>query len=375
MSRPAMDVDVAVIGAGVVGLAAAVELARRGRSVAVLERNARAGQETSSRHSGVIHAGIYYPTGSLKARLCVAGRRALVAFCARHRVPHRLCGKLILAVSPDEEATLEGLLATARANGVEGIRRAARAEVRRRQPAVRAAAALWSAGTGIVDAEELVRALDRQLAARGGHLLCGQPVTGLEPVAGGWRVIARPARGEEHAIHARDVVNAAGLWAPELARAAGLTPPRQHLCKGVYFWTPRPLADGLIYPVPEAGLRGLGIHATVDLGGRLRFGPDTEYVARIDYGVDPDRAAAFERAVVRYLLDLVPGDLRPDTAGIRPKLAGPGEGFADFAIDLHGEPGGGRLLSLYGIESPGLTASLGLGAEVAARLGFGPPLT
>ncbi len=372
------DVEVVVIGAGVVGLAVARELALRGLSVVVLERNPRPGQETSSRHSGVIHAGIYYPTGSLKARLCVEGRRRLVEFCGRYGVPHRITGKLIVAVSPAQEASLGYLRRQARANGVEEVAPISLAEVRRREPRVRCAAALWSPVTGIVDAEELIRALDRQFAAAGGHLLTDHRVTGLEPDTRGWRVEVRPGRGEAYAIRATHVVNAAGLGAVALASIAGQSVPPLHLCKGTYFWTPRPLVQGLVYPLPEAGLAGLGIHTTVDLAGRIRLGPDTEYVDRIDYEVDAGREEAFREAAARYLPDLAPGDLRPDTAGIRPKLVGPDEGVQDFRIERTEASGGAVLLSLLGIESPGLTASLAIGREVADRLGVprgrvGPP--
>lgn len=363
------DVDVVVIGAGVVGMAVGHELASRGSSVAVLERNARPGQETSSRHSGVIHAGIYYPTGSLKARLCVEGRHRLLEFCGRHRVPHRITGKLIVAIADGEAEALEDLRTRAHANGVDEVRRVTRDEARRREPGGHCAAALWSPVTGIVDADALIRALDRRLAARGGHLFTDHEVVGLAPEPGGWRVEVRPGRGERHRIRAAQVVNAAGLGAQAVARLAGQPAPALYPCKGSYFWTPRPLVRGLVYPLPEAGLQGLGIHTTVDLDGRIRFGPDTEYVERIDYGVDASRAGAFLDAASRYLPDLRPGDLRPDTAGIRPKLVGPGGGFADFCIDGLEAAGGGHLLSLFGIESPGLTASLAIAREVAARLG------
>lgn len=363
------DVDVVVIGAGVVGMAVGRELAARGRSVAVLERNGRAGQETSSRHSGVIHAGIYYPTGSLKARLCVEGRRQLLEFCGRHGVPHRITGKLIVAVTDREEGALEELRARAHANGADEIRHITRDEVRRREPGVRCVAALWSPMTGIVDAEALIRALDRRLATHGGHLLLDHEVVGLSPDPHGWRVDVRPGRGVPHRIRATHVVNAAGLRAQTVARLAGQPAPALHPCKGSYFWTPRPVVRGLVYPLPEAGIQGLGIHTTVDLDGRIRFGPDTEFVERIDYGVDASRAGAFLEAASRYLPDLRPGDLRPDTAGIRPKLVGPGGDFADFRIDGFGAAGGGNLLSLFGIESPGLTASLAIAREVVAQLG------
>lgn len=353
------DVTVVVIGAGVVGLAVGRALARRGTAVAVIERNSRAAQETSARHSGVLHSGLYYPTGSLKARACVEGRRRLVAFCERHAVSHRVCGKLIVS-NDDEEAGLQRLLEQGLANGVEQLARVTAAQIRRREPNVIATAGLLCAATGIVSSDELAAALERQLLAHGGVLLLGQEVVGLTRRSGGWTVRVRPARGDSYEFGCERVINAAGLWAGQVAGLAGLERPAVHYCKGDYFWTTRPVVRGLVYPLPEPGLRGLGIHTTVDLAGRIRFGPDTSWVDTLHYDVDQTKAASFARAVGRYLDGIDAQDLQPDTAGIRPKLSR-GTGFVDF--QLLEEPGG--LLTLAGIESPGLTSCLELGRMVA----------
>jgi len=357
------EVDVAVVGAGLVGLAVAREAAARGLSVAVLERNPRVAQETSSRHSGVLHAGLYYPTDSLKAQLCVEGRRELVTFCRRHDVPHRICGKLIVAASEAEEEGLERLAAQGESNGVEGLRRVTAAEVRAREPNVTAAAGLLSEATGIVSSDDLAAALQRRVEDLGGLVLLGQEVVGLASGAGGWSLSIRPRRGDIYTFAAGQVVNAAGLWAGDVARLGGDPDLRIHYCKGDYFWTTRLAVNGLVYPLPEAGLQGLGVHTTVDLAGRIRFGPDTTYVEALDYRVDEAKAPAFARAVSRYLGGLSADDLQPDTSGIRPKLTADGS-FADFHIG-RGPTG---LLDLAGIESPGLTSCLAIGRRVADLL-------
>jgi L-2-hydroxyglutarate oxidase LhgO len=353
-------VDVAVIGAGVVGLAVGRALAAQGLDTAVLERNPRPGQETSSRHSGVLHAGLYYPTGSLKARLCVEGRRALVAFCQRHDVPHAVCGKVIVATSEAEEAELQRLHAQGLDNGVEGLERITGAQVRQREPSVRATAGLLSAATAIVSSDDLVAALERSLLARGGLVLPGNEVVALQPTGDHWTVTVQPLRGEAHSFEAGQVVNAAGLAAAAVARLAGEDDLQVHYCRGDYFWTTRPVVRGLVYPVPEPGLRGLGVHTTVDLAGRIRFGPDTTWIDDIAYDVDPSKAPAFAAALARYLDGIDVADLQPDTSGIRPKLTRD-DRFTDFLL----RRGPSGLVTLAGIESPGLTSCLALGREVA----------
>jgi L-2-hydroxyglutarate oxidase LhgO len=366
------EVDVAVIGAGVVGLACAAELAQRGRSVVVLEQASRAGQGTSSRNSGVIHAGIYYPTGSLKAELCVEGREQLYARANARGIAHRQLGKLIVATDTAETAKLEQLEAQARSNGASEVRMLDAAEVAKLEPRVRAVAALLSPRTGIIDVHALVESYRSEALAHGAWLSLTSEVIALEPRdARGLLITARSASNERATVRAMHVVNAAGLNASRIAELAGLPIAqlgyRQQLCKGDYFKLAarqRGLARRLIYPVPAPA--GLGIHLTLDLDGGLRAGPDTEYITAPRYDVDPEKRARFGAALRRYLLDVEDDDLEPDYAGIRPKLQGPGEPLRDFVIESatqHGAPG---LINLLGIESPGLTASSAIARRVAS---------
>lgn len=362
------QVQTVVIGAGVVGLAVARELARRGREVLLLEAGNRFGEGISSRNSEVIHAGIYYPEGTLKARLCVEGRQLLYTYCREHGVGHRQCGKWIVATHEAQLDTLAGLREAAAKNGVALAWRDG-GDVARRLPGVRVRAALWSAATGIVDSHGLMVSLLADLEAAGGQLVLQSPVLTADSGAGRHRLEVGGAT--PCVLVAREVVNAAGLGAPALAaRWARLPPeqrPRQWLARGVYFsYTGRHPFDSLIYPVPEVG--GLGVHLTLDLAGQARFGPDVEWIEREDYGVDPARAGAFADGIRRWWPALDPGRLQPAYAGIRPKLAGPDGGFFDFRIDgpaTHGVPG---LVNLFGIESPGLTASLAIARRVGTLL-------
>ncbi|MBX3637252.1 MAG: NAD(P)/FAD-dependent oxidoreductase [Rubrivivax sp.] len=362
-------VDAVVIGAGVVGLAVARALALRGLETLVLESERAIGTGTSSRNSEVVHAGIYYPPGSLKARLCVRGKQLLYAFCTSHGVPHARCGKFIVATDDAQRTTLEQLLAQGRANGVEGLEPITARQALAAEPALRCVAALASASTGIFDSHALMLALQGDFEAAGGMLAFDAPVRAGGPAAGGLRLEVGGA--QPMALEAGVVVNAAGLHAPALARRLdGLAPgcvPRAHFAKGSYYGLAgRSPFSRLIYPVPEPG--GLGVHLTLDLGGQARFGPDVEWVEAIDYAVDPGRAAGFADAIRRYWPGLPEGALQPGYAGIRPKISGPGEPAADFVIQdarVHGVPG---LVNLFGIESPGLTASLAIAEEVLARV-------
>ncbi len=356
------DVDVVVIGAGAVGLACAAALSRSGRSVLVVERHARVGQETSSRNSGVIHAGLYYPTGSAKARLCVAGRELLYRRCEREGIPYRRCGKLVLAAADSERSTLEKICVQATTNGAEAWL-IDNEEVARRAPAVRAVAALWSPATGIVDVHALMDSYRRDAETAGAAIALGHDVIGLDLEQRGWRVRARSGSGGIHEVWAQWVVNAAGLGATHIAALAGVTRDRLGYqlrpCKGDYFRLGArhsKLAGGpLLYPVPVHA--GLGIHITFDLSGKVTAGPDAEYIEELRYDVDPQKATRFGAALRRYLPDVADTDLEPDYAGIRPKLYGPGEPAADFVIAESTALGAPRLVNLLGIESPGLTAS------------------
>lgn len=369
----ARDADVVVVGGGVVGLACAAALARAGREVLLLERRAGLAQETSSRNSEVIHAGLYYPVGSLKAELCRAGREALYARCARLGIPHRALGKLVVACEPGEVAALERLRALGEANGAPGLAMLTADELRAREPAVRGVAALWSPATGIVDSAALCASYAAEAEAHGAVLLLRAEVVALEPTAGGWRVEVASADGERSRAVCGAVVNAAGLASDAVAARAGFDVEargyRLHPCKGDYF-SLSPAApvrlSTLVYPLPAGP--GLGVHATLDLAGRIRFGPDAEYVERAHYAVDPGKAQAFAEAVRRYLPSLRAEWLAPDQAGVRPRLARAGEPFRDFVVAEESAAGFPGFVNCIGIESPGLTAAPAIAERVAALL-------
>jgi len=360
-------IDTAVIGAGLVGLAVARALALSGREVVILEAEDAIGTHTSSRNSQVIHAGIYYPQGSLKARACVEGRERLYAYCAERGVPHRRCGKLIVATDAAQEGELEGIRRKAQANGVTDVVRLGVDEARALEPALSFVAALHSPSTGIVDSHALMLAYLGDAESAGAMLALKSPLEkGIVRPEG----IELQVAGAEPLL-ARAVVNSAGLRAPSLARRIEGFPaalaPRELYAKGNYYALARRAPfSRLVYPVPEPG--GLGVHVTLDLGGRARFGPDVEWIDAPDYRVDPQRAQAFYAAIRRYWPGLPDGALVPDYAGIRPKISGPGEPAADFVVQGPREHGVAGLVNLFGIESPGLTASLALADDVAAHL-------
>lgn len=361
------QVDCVVIGAGVVGLAVARALALAGREVLVLEACSAIGTQTSSRNSEVIHAGMYYPTGSLKARLCVRGNRLLYDYCAERGVAHRRCGKLIVAASTDQLAQLQRIAQQAQANGVADLRWLEAGEAQALEPGLHCVGALQSPSTGIVDSHGLMLSLLADLEHSGGVLALNSPLALAECAQEAIKLVANDGA---HLL-ARAVVNAAGLQAPALvARFAGLDArqvPTAHFAKGNYFTLAgRSPFSRLIYPVPEAA--GLGVHLTLDLGGQARFGPDVQWVdSPDDTQVEPKRGDAFYAEVRKYWPALPDGALQPAYAGIRPKISGPGEPARDFCIQGpqdHGVPG---LVNLFGIESPGLTSCLAI-AEVVSEM-------
>lgn len=366
-------IEAVVIGAGVVGLACARALARAGKEVLILERHGAIGSEISARNSEVIHAGIYYPQDSLKARLCVQGRKQLYAFCEQFGVAHSRCGKLIVATSPEQVDRLLDIEQRAASNGVTDLEWLDADEAQDLEPELHCTAALLSPSTGIINSHELMVALLGDAEHHGALLALSSPVlsaavldNGIEIVTGGVAAMR---------LQADIVVNAAGLEAPALAsRVAGFPQaqvPRAYLAKGNYFsLAGKAPFKRLVYPVPEPG--GLGVHLTLDLAGQARFGPDVEWIDAVDYQVNPERSQRFYGAIRRYWPGLRDGSLQPAYAGIRPKIVGPGEGDADFLIQgpiAHGIPG---LVNLFGIESPGLTSCLAIGDRVCTALDLAP---
>ncbi|MER8899565.1 NAD(P)/FAD-dependent oxidoreductase [Mesorhizobium sp. M0676] len=366
------SVECIVAGAGVVGLAVARELVRLGIETIVIEAADAIGTETSSRNSEVIHAGIYYPAGSLKAKLCVDGRTKLYRYAAERGIPHKRCGKLIVATLPEQEATLATIATKAASCGVSDLIRLSAAEAHALEPSLRCTAAVLSPSTGIIDSHALMLALLGEAEEEGAYLsLNTRIVSGrIEP----GRFVLQThdhGTGSDYDISARYFVNATGLDANALAVSLGGLErkfvPRLYYVRGNYFSvTGRPAFSRLIYPVPEPG--GLGIHLTLDLNGGTRFGPDVEWIEAKDYRVDARRAEHFYGEIRKYLPDLADGSLSPTYSGIRPKLSGPGESSADFMIQGPDAHGIDRLVNLFGIESPGLTASLAIAEEVARLL-------
>jgi L-2-hydroxyglutarate oxidase LhgO len=362
--------DAVVIGAGVVGLAVARELALAGREVIILESENAIGTATSSRNSEVIHAGIYYPQGSLKARSCVEGRSLLYEYCAERGIPHRRCGKLIVATDNAQLGELEAIRGKAHANGVIDVEWLTLEEAHAMEPAVACVGALHSPSTGVIDSHALMLALLGDAESHGAMLAF---LSRLERARIGANGSVELEVGGAETMHlaARTVVNAAGLTAPSLARRiegfpVGKVPPEFYAKGNYYSLTGRSPFSRLVYPVPEPG--GLGVHVTIDMGGQARFGPDVEWIDRIGYDVDPRRADRFYAAIRRYWPQLPDGALSPGYSGIRPKIAGPKDPAQDFVVQGPAEHGVAGLVNLFGIESPGLTASMALAKTVARSL-------
>ncbi|MBK8400137.1 NAD(P)/FAD-dependent oxidoreductase [Propionivibrio sp.] len=367
-------IDAVVIGAGVVGLACARALAQRGIETIILERHATFGSETSARNSEVIHSGLYYPSVSHKARLCVAGRRLLYDYCAAHGVSHRRCGKLIVATSSEQEARLQALHRQGEINGVDDLRPLSSAEASRLEPQLRCTAALLSPSTGIIDSHGLMLALLGDAEGDGATLAVCSPVRAGSIENDG--IVLEIGAQDKARIKASRVINAAGLYATRVAASlagfpAAQIPPAYYAKGNYYALAIRSPFSRLIYPLPERG--GLGVHLTIDLGGQARFGPDVEWLKTLgdepDYRVDPARSDAFYAEVRHYWPGLQDRMLTPAYAGIRPKISGPQDAAADFLIqgpEMHGIP---RLINLFGIESPGLTSALAIAEHVAEQLG------
>jgi L-2-hydroxyglutarate oxidase LhgO len=361
--------QVLVIGAGVVGLACARAAALAGHEVIVAESTGGIGNGVSSRNSEVIHAGMYYPTGSLRAKHCVQGRRMLYDFCASHGVPHKKVGKLIVATDEKQTAKIEGIYRQGQINGVQGLEFLGGNAARAMEPALFCVAAMLSPETGIIDSHGFMLALQGDLEDRGGMIAFNTAVERLTPNATGWEV--RFGGAEAGTLEVDAVINSAGLGAQAIARATDGYPParvpRLVLAKGNYFgFAGRPAFSHLIYPAPVEG--GLGTHVTLDMAGRMRFGPDVEWIDAESYTVDPRRSESFYASIRTYFPDLPDHSLVPDYCGIRPKLTAKGEPAADFMIDGPAEHGQPRLVHLFGIESPGLTSALSIAGEVARAI-------
>ena len=361
--------DAVVVGAGVVGLAIAETLARNGSAALILDGEPHFGSWTSSRNSEVIHAGIYYPEDSLKARLCVEGRDRLYAFCQSAGIPHKRLGKIIFAHSPDQSGKLDAIVRAADAAGAGKLERLTRSQAKRLEPELEVADALLSPQTGIIDAHAYMQALIGSAETHGARLVCSTKVTRAVRRNEMWQIWIEGMN--EPVLETPILVNSGGLAAQVLARSIEDLPasrvPPLHFARGVYFtYSGRTPFSHLIYPVPEPG--GLGTHLTLDLAGQARFGPDVEWIDNIDYSVDPARKDKFARSAMRIWPKLDPTRLQPGYAGIRPKISAPGETAVDFMIEGpqdHGLPG---LVNLFGIESPGLTASMAIGEWVARKL-------
>ncbi len=366
-----MDANITIIGAGVVGLAIAAELSKEQNSVFVIEKHKKFGQEISSRNSEVIHSGVYYPEGSFKARLCVEGRELIYRFCEEKDVAYKKCGKLIVAVDPSDCVQLPGILEQARKNGVLDAYIIDKPEIERLEPYIRAKKAIYFTSTGIIDTYGLMKQLETDAVNQGVQFIYGAKVIFIRTLKKGFEIQLLDSDGEKFSFTTQKLVNSAGLDAANIARSMGLNEPEYE----VFFWKGEYFNVGggkhrfikrLVYTVPEKNTVGLGIHATVELDGRLKLGPNALYIGKgtFDYTVDPCHKELFYHFAKRFLPFLEPVDLNPDQAGIRPKLQKPGDPVRDFIITEESDKGFPGLINLIGIESPGLTACLSIGNYV-----------
>lgn len=359
------ETDITIVGAGVVGLAIAACVSRSGKKVIIAEKNPTFGQEASSRNSEIIHSGIYYPLNSLKARLCLEGRRLLYQFCEEQNIPHKRLGKLIVATNDEEATDLQELIKRGKSNGVEGLSMLTGDEIKKLEPEIKAVCAIYSSSTGIVDTHQLMKRLEYLAKDKGAVFAYGCEVIGIENKKGGYQVDIRDTDGERMAIFSRVLINSAGLHSEKVARMAGVDVEdcnyQLHYSKGEYFRVKANksrLVNHLIYPTPKEA--SLGIHTVTDMQGEMKLGPNAFYVEDIDYDVDSSHKQEFYEFVKAFLPFIEPDDLNPDVAGIRAKLQAPGKPERDFVISDEEEKGFPGLINLIGIESPGLTASLAI---------------
>lgn len=368
-----MEIETTIIGAGVIGLAIAAQLSEKDKNILLIERNTTFGEEISSRNSEVIHAGIYYPKDSLKAKLCVEGNRHLRLLCKKKRIPHRMCGKLIVATRDEEISQLEALAIRARDNGVNDLVLKSKEECQQLEPQVQAKAGLYSPSTGIIDSRRLMRQFIAQAKRNGVNLVYQTQVTKVEKTGSSkYKIEVVYPDGKKDSFTTSRLINAAGLNADKIAETMGIDIDqcgyRQHFWKGEYFsieW-PKDQLKHLVYPVPEPQITGLGVHATIDLSGRIKLGPNARYMPdhNIDYAVDPGGRDEFFNAARIYLPTLKKEELAPEMAGIRPKLQQPGDPVKDFIINEESPKGLPGVVNLVGIESPGLTSSIAIARYV-----------
>ncbi len=367
MSMTAIDyLNITIIGAGVVGLSIAEELSAKYKRVLLLEKNDGCGQETSSRNSEVIHAGIYYPHGFLKASLCTEGNRLLYDLCRKRNIPHKRTGKLIVAVNDAECERLEKIKMHAEGNGVFDLTLLGKKQALTLEPEVSAKAAIYSPSTGIIDSHSLMRSFSISAGKNGAVVALRSKVTAIRAKDG---IYELETNGGEYRFHTRVVINSAGLYSDSIAAMAGIDIERHgyrlKYCKGNYFSvSPAPKLNHLVYPVPPENTESLGIHATLDLGNRIKFGPDSQYIDEIEYSIDEGRRESFYQSIQNYLPGIKPEHLHPEMCGIRPKLQGPGEAYRDFIIKDESDIGYPGLINLIGIESPGLTSCVAMARYV-----------
>ena len=366
-----MDADITIIGAGVVGLAIAEKVSEEHNSVFLIEKHLSFGQETSSRNSEVIHAGIYYTMGSLKARLCVEGKWLLYDYCKKYNIPYNNCGKLIVATSKEEITVIEGLWQTAIRNSVNDLLFLERYQIAELQPDIFALKALFSPSTGIVDSHSLMKQYETNTINNGGQVVYGSEVTGISKISNGYRITLLDSDKRNYSFTTRIVINSAGLTSDKVSEMVGLTDDNLKIlfCKGEYFRINPPknrLIKRLIYPVPHQNMEGIGIHVTIDMGGGVKLGPDVKYLESniYDYKLTASKQEAFFKSAKKFLPFLEYDDLAPEMAGIRPKIQKPGEPLRDFYIMEETKRGYPGFINLIGIESPGLTSSISIAKYV-----------
>jgi len=366
-----MDADITIIGAGVVGLAIAEKVSEEHNNVFLIEKHLSFGQETSSRNSEVIHAGIYYTMGSLKARLCVEGKWLLYDYCKKYNIPYNNCGKLIVATSKEEITVIEGLWQTAIRNSVNDLLFLERYQIAELQPDIFALKALFSPSTGIVDSHSLMKQYETNTINNGGQVVYGSEVTGISKINNGYRITLLDSDKRNYSFTTRIVINSAGLTSDKVSEMVGLTDDNLKIlfCKGEYFRINPPknrLIKRLIYPVPHQNMEGIGIHVTMDMGGGVKLGPDVKYLESniYDYKLTASKQEAFFKSAKKFLPFLEYDDLAPEMAGIRPKIQKPGEPLRDFYIMEETKRGYPGFINLIGIESPGLTSSISIAKYV-----------